>query len=658
MTDEGKDRPRRARATDDPSESGSDTVAAHARRGWYGEDDESTPVSASTPDEADSAAPKEKERSPTEADSDIQPDETLSDEPTTTTTTSDVTEDPAAGDWTSIPLPASAVPPPPMGRAPRPLTIATGEAPAGHSAFMRPESGDGDVHPLEPPETGPEPAIWPESDPPAAVEPSPDAEAAAVATALDPASQLSPPTVLLSAVHRAPAATWAPASKETGLGSRFLSWVWPATLRTSPRSAAAVLRGLMPLAGLLTALALVITVAVWQLGSARPAAAPTPPAPSTTPDLVQDSDLLGPSDALLIDPGLTWTPGPTQSTVTDASPVPLCYVSAPNQPTPAVTKLRLVTTDGARALHRVDGYESVAAAQEAFALRRAQLGGCANIPVYLSAAAAVTKLGDEAVAIQAVIQDPQPQWHTLVLVRTGQVVNIVDAGRTGQAFAFEGVVAATSAVVARECDRSGGQCAAGASITPAPPPPGGVAGWLTVSDLPRITPGVGRWTTTDPSVNLARVVGTSCENRPLAAVPGATKSQVRTYLLTEDTKAPREFGLDELLLNFPDAATATQFADTLTTNLSSCTSRMTTAQVPGTGGLAGTGAAGEPIAGTWFTIVQTTSPTTSVIYRVAVLAAAKRVVYLVATPGATFDFTEPAWSAVAVRAAQRATQLQ
>jgi len=150
--------------------------------------------------------------------------------------------------------------------------------------------------------------------------------------------------------------------------------------------------------------------------------------------------------------------------------------------------------------------------------------------------------------------------------------------------------------------------------------------------------------------------GSACENLTFSTVAGPNQRRQRTYLLTEDTKVPKDFGLDEILLDFdtPDAAAA--FAAQLKTSITACPSRTATAKLGNTADITATGATGQAVTGFWRTLTQSTNVATTFVFRVGVATVGTRVIYLLATPSATFDFTDADWAGVTARAGQRATQ--
>ena len=60
--------------------------------------------------------------------------------------------------------------------------------------------------------------------------------------------------------------------------------------------------------------------------------------------------------------------------------------------------------------------------------------------------------------IVAVVDGSKTQLHTVVVNRTGRVVNIVDASQAKDALAPKGVVAALAVSTKVQCATSGGAC--------------------------------------------------------------------------------------------------------------------------------------------------------------------------------------------------------
>ena len=539
-----------------------------------------------------------------------------------------------ADDWTDAPLPASAVPPPAAGQAPTPIAVHEGDTPVAHRAYTRPAGEPTD-----------EDTLWLSRRPSSRAAEDDEARAAGPEETPEQApprsTTASSSTPVTGTPLFVPAPIAPPAEEPAGVPvGRQDHRERGGLLRSRPFQIGA--------AAVVLVVALVAGFLVFANRNTPSAAASS----QTTAALVER--LVTPSQLSGVGPG-GWTEQKTESTLTQDSPAPLCFVSLPDLPTPTAQAQRKLAASGATLLHRITSYATAAEADQVYAQRLTQLGQCNNIPVYLSSGATITSLGDAAVGITAVIQDATAQYHTVVLVRTGSAILTYDVAQAGSAVPYDKVLGVSAQTVTALCSSVRGGCAASPTATTGIPPVSSVPGWLTVSDLPRVTSGMGRWNATSPKTTVTSA-GSACENLTFATVAGPSQRRQRTYLLTEDTKVPKDFGLDEILLDFPTPDAAAAFAAQLKTSIADCPSRTATAKLGNTADISATGAKGEAVTGFWRTVTQSTSPTTSFIFRVGVASVGTRVVYLLATPSATFDFTDADWAAITTRAGQRATQ--
>ncbi|HOB06138.1 MAG TPA: hypothetical protein PKM36_12825 [Propionibacteriaceae bacterium] len=538
------------------------------------------------------------------------------------------------------PLPVTAVPPPPAG---------------DHDAF-RPPADDADTVVIKRGDLAAALAAMGTSTPASASSPVTTLAASSATPTWRPVSPTRP-TPNPSGTE-SPAAPSPTITATERLAAMRGSDATPPTAKADPAPAINLTRPtnptwLLPVAGIL-ALVLVIGGAVWWFGRATPGpqASSTPTQRASAVAVLTQADLAGVADAGLAVP-VGWTVESTTSPVTESVPAPLCLSPVPNAPAAAASFQRKLVGTPAALVHRAEAYETIGDASSVMAVRTSQVGRCANVPVYLSSGAAIKGLGDQAVAVTAVVQDPTPVHHTVVLVRTGTVIDTIDVWQPSTAIDINNAIATAAAVVGRQCARTGGACVTSPEVTLGPPPSGGIAGWLTVSDLPRLTPGIGRWTASEPTSTI-RVISSQCENVTFATTP-ATQKRQRTFLLTEDN-VPKGFGLDEVMLDFDTPEAAGAFAKSVIDNVETCTTRVPTAKLGAGATFAGTGTSGEVISGYWRTVSQPTSASTSATFRITVAAVGKRVVYLLLTPSGTYDFSDEAWATLGLRAAQRATQ--
>lgn len=559
-------------------------------------------------------------------------------------------------DWSAAPLPASAVPPPAAGQAPTPIEVQEGDAPVAHRAYTRPsdESEDEDTVWLSRKPTSRAATSSTKNDPtPGSVSSSTSSTTSLSASAKDVPAKLTKPTSSRNTPAAATTSSSIPESKNKakhGGVSKSAAEKGTRGIRPEPIGIRGLLRHRafqIGAASLILVIALITAFLVW-------ANRDTPSAASSRTAAALAEHLITPED--LSAAGLDqWTEQKTESMVSQDSLAPLCFAASPDLPTPTVQAQRKLGSAAATLLHRITSYSNAADASQVYAQRVAQLGQCSNIPVYLSNGIAVTSLGDEAVGITAVVQDTTPQYHTVILVRTGSMVLTYDTAQPSSALAFDRVLALAATTVKGVCSSAQGSCTASPTGVAGIPPNSSVPGWLTVSDLPRITTGMGRWNATSPKTTVTSE-GSACENLTFATVAGPTQRRQRTYLLTEDTKVPKTFGLDEIIVDFNTADEASAFATQLKTSIADCPARIATSKLGNQGDIAVSGAKGQAVTGFWQTLTQSTNATTTFTFRVGVASVGTRVIYLLATPSPTFDFTDTDWAAITSRAGQRATQ--
>lgn len=374
----------------------------------------------------------------------------------------------------------------------------------------------------------------------------------------------------------------------------------------------------------------------------EPTASATPTIDPVATYLAQPGDLAG------LAPG-TWTTVATATKLETTTPQAKCLLPAAEQKqATADTMVRTFAAgpDDGAVLHQVNRYETPATATEAYDALLTQLGNCDRAPMFAQSGLSVTGLSDQAGGQVLVLQDATNEFHTLLLSRTGARVNIVDATHTAQPIPGEAIGAMLAAVGARQC-ADGGTCPASVAVTEAAPLPATPPGWLAAVDLPRLTLGSGTWRGTDVADTVS-VPGTKCEAIDLAAMPGATKKQQRTYLLRDDTNAPQNFGIDEAIFTFGSAEEAKATLSKVNENMEACASRAATATVTKTGDPVGGGASSA-----WIVTQKVDQSAATASFRSAVAVSGTRMVYLLANPNQTFDFTNETWASVVSRAGQR-----
>jgi hypothetical protein len=371
------------------------------------------------------------------------------------------------------------------------------------------------------------------------------------------------------------------------------------------------------------------------------------PQPSAPEPLLTADDLQG-----LV--GASWT-------VSQTTPDPkatLCVGPAFSMPPNADRVLvRQLTSNAAQPntlVNVVAVFPDADAATQAYALQLSQVGVCEDAPIQLLNSYNVSGLGDEAMAVTLILQYDVPEYHTLMLARTGRTTVLVDISDAKRGIPATELADPMVKALIRLCRNGGGACPTSVMVKKDVPPPGDFTGWLSEVDLPRISDGVGRWGATPPTAT-PRQVGSQCELTNLNKVKDATREQ-RTLLLMNDPNAPDGFGVDQVNYRFTTDKKATAFAKKITEEIAACAESRPTAQVDDTTKVNGVGASAKAYSGTTFLVTHKVSATQTTSFRVAVLVSSDRVSYLLANPSEDFDFTEKQWEALAARAGERVTQ--
>lgn len=350
--------------------------------------------------------------------------------------------------------------------------------------------------------------------------------------------------------------------------------------------------------------------------------------------------------------GLTWE----ANTSTADETRPLCAATDEgNLPEPQRHLGRVTRATGSedRLVQRFDTYADDATATTAYAARAAQLSNCTADVAWVIGGNSVSGLADEATALRVRVQaEAGDVNHVLLLSRTGRSVSQIDLG-TADAVKPLDLALATGASLSRQCGPDQGTCPTSIEVSATLPPPGDPVGWLLESDLPRINRGVGRWGA--QPVAPVTTLGSQCEAVDLGTASGAESANMRTLLYADDPAQPNAFGVDMVTYTYKDAKAAKKFADDLDKNISKCRDRAPTATVKAGPAVKGSGADGVAIAGTSYAVTQELT-NSSVSYRVTVVTLDNKVVYLMANPSKTFDFTDAQWKAIGLRAGQRASQ--
>jgi hypothetical protein len=373
--------------------------------------------------------------------------------------------------------------------------------------------------------------------------------------------------------------------------------------------------------------------------------------------LLTDATMLSPDQAKVLDRDRTWKVTSTEHNPSEDAPAAACFggeplvgLSAPQQ------KILRVLESGKKApvaLHEATAYGSVDEAIQAYIIASKALGGCAVTGSYIESGHAVSGVGDQAAGV-VVIDVTKRQAHSVILNRTGRIVNIIDAYQPSKALAITAVAKALGQVNSVQCGPAGGECSGTARLKDGPPPMGGdEPGALAKGDLPPARAKIGPWVPTESEQPKAELKGSQCENVNWTTVPAKSKSW-RVYLYPESGK--NFLGLDEIVLTTKDAKAASKLVDQIKSDLVRCNNRALTASVSKPDKVTSIGADKIKIAG-WTTVVSQKSTDGTAKYRVGIVAAGPKVIYTFLNPNNDYDMTRRQWDTVAVRAGERATQV-
>ncbi|GAA1434734.1 hypothetical protein GCM10009616_29810 [Microlunatus lacustris] len=393
------------------------------------------------------------------------------------------------------------------------------------------------------------------------------------------------------------------------------------------------------------------------VASAAPSGSPAPTA-ADPGAVLADAALLDPTSAAQISRG-TWTVALTQRPPAEDAPLAACFSAEPaeGEPTAQQDVVRLLSgsgEDAPSALHRASAFRSPEEAAQAYAVAARTLGGCASPGAHIASGATVTGLGDQSAGVVAqVVTNGKAQWHSMVLSRSGTVVNLVDAARASGPLGVGEVATALGAVTAQQCEAAGQACTPEPEVEPGPPPLGGdVPGFLATGDLPPAGDADESWVATPAEPPSEDFGGSQCETVTWSRLDAETASS-RVYLVPSSTK----FGLNDIVLTMKSEKAASDLVAKIKADLDSCEKRKLTASVADPEKVTGVGASGAEITGWTATVSQKLGEGTQ-RYRVGIVSSGTKVAYTFLNPLAGgYDFSDGEWKMVAVRAGQRMTQV-
>jgi hypothetical protein len=373
--------------------------------------------------------------------------------------------------------------------------------------------------------------------------------------------------------------------------------------------------------------------------------------------VLTDAAMLNPDQAKVLDRDRTWKITSTEHSPSEDAPTAACFSGAAlqGQSAPQQKILRELSSGKKApvALHEATAYGTADEAIQAYAIASKALGGCAVTGSYIESGHAVSGIGNQATGV-VVIDVSNHQAHSVILNRTGRVMNIIDAYQPSRALAITAVAKALGQVNNVQCGPAGGECNGTARVGEGPPPMGGdEPGFLATGDLPPARAKIGPWVPTKIERPKAGFKGSQCETVDWATVPAKSKSW-RTYLYT--ASGNNFVGLDEIVLTTKDAKAANKLVDKIKSDLARCKNHVLTASVDKPKKVTSIGAEKTKITGWTAVVSQKLTDGRTAKYRVGIVAAGPKVIYTFLNPKSAYDVTGNQWDTVAVRAGERATQ--
>ncbi|MDO5676291.1 MAG: hypothetical protein Q4G35_02150 [Propionibacteriaceae bacterium] len=398
------------------------------------------------------------------------------------------------------------------------------------------------------------------------------------------------------------------------------------------------------------------------LGSAEPEPSESPSStpsssPSVAPEPAEGADLLTAEDLAPIAPASEWSVISTTEGAASHTARALCLSTMQQVHNPTHSFQRTLGTSGAdklAALHRVDVFASSAAAQAVMDVRVQALSNCSEVPARMVRASQIDGLAEDTFQVTLVQEETPAKYHTILLTRDGAAIQLLDVAQDAAAPEPEALAQALVRPQQRIAEVQGSAAPGVPTAVPSLIPAADPAGWLVPIDLPRLNPGVGRWTMGSPQPIDTRGMG--CENMELATEAGPTERSRVAYALTQDPKVPERFGIDELLFHFATPEEGAALMNRLAANVISCKERVNTAEVEEVPGVSPLDAEGNKLSGRIFKASQATSDTERVHYQVIVGYSGTTVSYTLITVTPEVQFTPEQLQELATRIVIRASQ--
>ncbi len=395
-------------------------------------------------------------------------------------------------------------------------------------------------------------------------------------------------------------------------------------------------------------------------GPAASNANPSSSETDSTPVNLTEASLLDPSDADLIEPTASWS---ITQTITEKGKESLrkkvsCLAPDPTEINTTAALQRAIGTqqeDKLALIHQIDAYANEETAKKIYEQRATSLTSCSATPALITGSSTVAGLGDEMLQLN-VLQESSAQHHTILLVRTGKVISLLDVARNNSAVDPTGAASALQRPLTATCEAAAGTCPTTPTVTPTAPPAANPPGWLISNDIPIIAPGHLDWKGSS-SPREVELSGMGCEGVNLTSEQGPTDRKQRSYTVGSPDEAFKVFGITQYRFTFADEASATAFGDLLSENLASCAKRVAAAKVTELSPVATDGSNGPVVAARLFDVKQQIADDgTQRPYQLIVARSGTAVSYLLFTGVGETQFTAEQLTNLAMRLGQRTAQ--
>ena len=398
-------------------------------------------------------------------------------------------------------------------------------------------------------------------------------------------------------------------------------------------------------------------------GTGGPPSTSSSPSVTGSPPVLSEDLLLTPAALADVDPVLSWTvdssvsasPSPNGAPGVQSAVVCLDHdaVSALSGPQQAV--VRALNGDGVDApsvRHEALAFGTDLEALYAYEAASLAFGDCGQPDALIESGRLITGLGDAALGLVVVVDDgTRTVVHSVVLIRTGRVLDVVEGLRLDRRLSVTRLAQATAGAVNAQCAVFGGGCAATVEVTGGPPPAGAAEpGLLTRADLPAVGEDRLGWDSEPVGPPEDEVIdGTGCESVAWADIDQETV-RAKSYELSD-----ADLALHQLVVVRKTEGSATRLARRVRDGWDACASQRFDVTVSELEKISGSGAEDAEITG-WTAEVSHPVPEGIVRSRVGVVAVGDKVVFTLLTPVEDLDLTDRQFDQLTLRAGERASQ--